>query len=326
MVTPPSSYDFVTAEDTGETLAVNLRTGEAVPAKRLTVPEGSIVRTPDQQRFLKEYYAEKNEEAFTRRRTKGRKFFFTAQQDDRFSDVAPAHMARLVYLATYLNYDGLLCHYNADKPVTRAELPRLLCISKTPTEQFYKAVVGKYIMERDGKLYMPRDFCFRGSLPEDDAPYMRVFIDAIRELYRKTKPSQHKWLGYVFRLLPYVNREYNALCHNPGETDLHKLDWISLDELCALCGYDRKHRYRILKIYRDLTFRTERGEEVFCSFVTEGGDWDTAKIYVNPNVLYKGHRWNKVEILGEFCTPRKPRHKAEHRRLPSRIPDNPAIQ
>ena len=77
---------------------------------------------------------------------------------------------------------------------------------------------------------------------------------------------------------------------------------MTLNEFCLECGYNNaEQRARLIKKYAQLRFEIDGHTEAFCSFVSSLNNIGDAKIYINPNILYKGTRWNEVKILGQFC-------------------------
>jgi hypothetical protein len=85
------------------------------------------------------------------------------------------------------------------------------------------------------------------------------------------------------------------------ETKLDKVKPLTLDEFCALVGYDPTQRGRLLRDYDAIRFDVDGRAERFCSFVTSGADLTTARIFVNPHILYHGRHPQQVQILGKFC-------------------------
>jgi hypothetical protein len=142
-------------------------------------------------------------------------------------------------------------------------------------------------------------FC-RGKL-SPGGRYQQFYRRAVRQLYHATPVSKHGHLGQIFQILPFVNIEYNIVCRNPMETKLDKVKPLTLDEFCALVGYDPTQRGRLLRDYDAIRFDVDGRAERFCSFVTSGADLTTARIFVNPHILYHGRHPQQVQILGKFC-------------------------
>ena len=102
-------------------------------------------------------------------------------------------------------------------------------------------------------------------------------------------------------MLPYINIEFNLLCYNPLETELEKVQLMSLADFCAEIDYNVSNLNRLMQIYRKLRFEVNGIQERFCSFSYDGIDRTQSTIAVNPHVLYNGSDYRKVEVLGAFC-------------------------
>lgn len=203
-----------------------------------------------------------------------------------------------------MNYDGDLMKNHKTK-MKKSDLVSILGLSDATTFRFWKEVNGKYIYEdSDGYLKLSSTDIFqKGKLKhyDENSFYQRFYIDAIQNLYKKTDTSKHKHLGYVFKMLPFVNIEYNTLCDNPFENELEKINPITFTEFCVNIGYDSNQSKRLIKIYSEIKFDVDNRKELFCSFVSDGVNNGNQKIFVNPHVLYGGSDYKKVKVLGIFC-------------------------
>ena len=72
-----------------------------------------------------------------------------------------------------------------------------------------------------------------------------------------TPQSKHTNLGYIFKLIPYVNCEYNIICHNPLEKDLDLIEPMTVGEFCEAIGYDKTNASRLIKIYNEIIFEVD---------------------------------------------------------------------
>lgn len=294
----PQGYELVRDDQTGESLMVHHATGEVFKATYMVVPKGSWACTPDMQERYKQREAE--EQLKARWRKDCRKYYFMLAED---VGLRPATAARLTYLATYMEYDTGRLLISQRRQMCWGDFPQLLGVSTAEVYRLRKEVTGKYIFDHGDGLYMADKYFLRGRLPrnETDRRYQQLYIEAVRELYRKTPNSRHKYLGYVFRMLPYINTEYNILCHNPNEKNLDYVMPLAVSEFCKEIGYAEENRSRLLRVYAGITFDVKDHSERFCAFVSNGLDIDTAQIIVNPRVIYKGSQIDRVDILGKFC-------------------------
>lgn len=265
---------------------------------------GSITYTPEQQKAYKErkeQEAEKRlrQEELKHRRNDTPKFCFVTAEEQENSP-RPATMARLVYLATFLDYEGYL-KINLHKKMKRSDLESVLQLKKSETYKFWNEVKGTYVfVDKNGYLCMCSDFSCKGKLPYGGR-YQQIFIHSVQKLYRETSVTQHRYLGYVFQMLPFVNVEYNILCSNPTEEELDRIVPIDIDSFCATIGYSKDQRARLMRVYSNITFSVDGKQEQFCAFVTHGTDIGRTKIFVNPHILYHGKQDVQTQILGKLC-------------------------
>lgn len=168
-----------------------------------TMDAGSITYTPEQQKAYKErkeQEAEKRlrQEELKHRRNDTPKFCFVTAEEQENSP-RPATMARLVYLATFLDYEGYL-KINLHKKMKRSDLESVLQLKKSETYKFWNEVKGTYVfVDKNGYLCMCSDFSCKGKLPYGGR-YQQIFIHSVQKLYRETSVTQHRYLGYVFQM------------------------------------------------------------------------------------------------------------------------------
>ena len=140
------------------------------------------------------------------------------------------------------------------------------------------------------------------AMAEDDIYVARGYIKSIRYLYETAEPGARNYLGYLFQLLPFVNREYNIVCRNPLEEELDKIQPMNFGEVCAALGYNTENSSRLLRGLLSLKF-TAYGKTQGCVryVVTDSvSNRSTYKVFLNPNVLYSGSHTQEVEVLGRF--------------------------
>ncbi len=285
----------------GEEYKINPCTGEVRMKRTVEVFEGDMVLSLE-QRQAQMRYKELEEQRKRRRdlsRPHGDHFFIESHQE--FSGLTAPNVARLVFLGTFAGYDNGL--RKTQKTILRkADLPEVLNISKSLANNFIKETCPTYItVKDDGQLFINPSFFIKGKLPKGGSFY-RVYRKWIRKLYDETPKSRHKHLGYIFEVLPFVNIQFNIICHNPKETDLNLIEPMTLDELCEKIGYNKTNRHRLLKAYNEIQFQIDGRRERFLSIVSNGiiKDSGKSKMFVNPSVLYSGSEPESVKILGQF--------------------------
>lgn len=296
-------YDMITDFD-GKAIAVQRATGECSEAVTVLMPAGSIWYTPEQQQDYKERKkAAQQRELEKEMRKQWRKntpaFCFVSVEEQE-QGIRPATMARLVYLATYLGYAGVLKR-SERRFMKFSDLGDVLYLKKSEVHSFWKEVKDKYVfLNEHGYLCMHDSFARRGKITYGGR-YQQIYNSAVQALYKSTGSMRHKYLGYVFQMLPFVNVEYNILCKNPMETNLDCIEQLSIDEFCIEIGYSPANRARLMKAYSSITFPVNGKQEQFCVFITKSADIGSTKIIINPHILYHGKMDLETQILGVLC-------------------------
>lgn len=218
--------------------------------------------------------------------------------------VQPATLTRLIYLSTYMDYNNRLCLSRVTS-MTQQDIKKVLKVSQSTYERFVDEVFGKKIItkDEDGRLYLDTNIFLRGSVAKlsknsIDKNLIRVYYNGVREIYKKAKISEHSKLAYLFQMIPFVNVQYNMLCHNPLETEMKYVQPMTMPEYCSIVGYSLNHIHRLKTFLKKITLDglpvfsfVENNEGLFC--------------YVNPNVFYAGKNHDKIEVLELFTKKNK---------------------
>lgn len=304
-------YDYW-VDEKNNLMATDRRTGEVLPTVNIEIPVGSQIRTPQDQERIKEWkklqeQKKQEEENKRKRRNVARKFgghlFIAGNQN--FSDLSPATAARMIYLSTFVGYteNGNRLCITQKRHMHKDDLSDLLSVSKATADRFLSEVAPKYVFEdKNGMLFLNEEFFVKGKLNRKN-PFYRAYTHWIRLLYKSTPKNQHRYLGYVFQLLPHINVEYNVLCFNPLEKEFDMVEFMTLDEFCDEIGFAKDHRHRLLQIYNRIEFNVDDHKERFYSIISNGITKDNGKahMFINPRIIYSGSQLDSVAVLGKFC-------------------------
>lgn len=216
--------------------------------------------------------------------------------------LSPASLTRIIFLATYMNYENYIVYDNQVR-VKVTKLHNLLKIGRTAMSNFLSETEEKGIISVDSDTKFVKvnsDMFVKGSLADITVSKnaMRLYIMGIRRLYNKADATEHKTLSYVFQAIPYVNLNYNILCRNPYEQYSRDVEAITLNEYCRVVGYDPHHTSQLKTYLKKITV----SDEGVFGFV------DTSKGYymiINPRIYYAGNQYDQVQILGKFFKPGK---------------------
>lgn len=296
------NYEYFT-DDEGLLKCINRSTGEVSDAVEQIVPIGTSVMTPDMRAAYIEYKKRKEENKYRKAANKDLGNFFFVQSNENFSKLSPQTTVRLIYLNTFADYETNRLMLKRNTPMQHKDLIEVLKISKAAVSNFWHEVCPKYVIEDEsGLMFTNTEIFIKKRLSRRVyIEYQKFYNKGIRKLYDETEPSKHKHLGYIFKMLPYINFEYNLLCYNPNESQLEKLHLMSLADFCKEINYNVSNLNRLMQIYKNLRFDSNGIQERFCSFSYDGIDRSKSSIAVNPHILYNGSDYRKVEILGAFC-------------------------
>ena len=278
----------------------DIATGERIKTVTITTVQGSRIITPQQKKTFEKQRQLDAAKSYSKSANGPLGKFFFVFGDERFCGLSPETITRLIFLNTYLEYGTHRLMLDRKTPIKRKDIPALLGVSKATASSFWQEAHPLYITEdSDGGLLSNKDIFARGRLTkrQNREGHQRLFNRGVRKLYKATNPSKHKHLGYIFSLLPYINLEYNIICKNPYCKEIEDIEPITLSDFCRLIGYNEKNLYRIKQIYNSLLFDVLGEKQKFCVFVNDGVTTDNSFIYVNPNILYAGSNYHKVELL-----------------------------
>ena len=297
-------YEYITDSITGEILAIERATGAVYSTTTEQVIVGSTITTPEQKR---EHHRrnKRNKEIGMRRLVNdplGKYYFIIAHEQ--FENIAPENVTRLIYLSTFMNYKENKLMLTERLPMKYEDLPAVLGVSKSTAWRFWREVNGSYISKTaEGLIFTNNTVFRRGNLHRNQfTQYQKIYIDGVRRLYLSVDKKYHRRLGEILKLLPFINLEYNILCRPECalESDISKIDTITVAEFCEWIGYDVAHLNDLLSAYREIRFNVNGRQERFCSLNYDGVNKKGAIICINPHILYCGSDYEKVEVLGAF--------------------------
>lgn len=286
-------YERIESAD-GEHYYIDTDTGRYISENVTYYPSDYICR-PISQQQLQQIQEQKEREQFKAYQQTQRaketsiigNFIWCKTETD--TALTAATLARLIYLSSYLNYNGEL-RSTQRTPIQRRNLTTLLNLSDSVVSVFLKEVSG-YIQVNNGIL-SPTDafktIFTKGGLKNGNY-YYKIFCKWVQDLYNGLKPREHRYIGYIFKLLPYINLKYNVICYNPWEEDSDKLERITFDAFCDMCGYGQDKRQVVRKKYDSIRFKTyDNKHEKFCciSDYNNSNGTKSSTMIINPSILH----------------------------------------
>jgi hypothetical protein len=185
-----------------------------------------------------------NQQAETHRRRKeftGRQADFTASNmrnlHEVYDTLTTAQCGYLMLLQCYVSYDGgtLVNSGHGRSYMTKPDMMSVLQLEKKRSTfyDFFNACITADIIRKsgDGKYAVNPRYHFRGNF--NDQYVVKSYTSKIKQVYREVKAAD---IGLIYRMLPYVHMNTNALCANPFEQDPKQIDWFNLRELAEAIG------------------------------------------------------------------------------------------
>lgn len=192
-----------------------------------------------------------------------------------------AQCGYLLVLSTYINYDGLLVTSERDgEPIDRNAMLTVLGLRETQRStlsEFLVACENYGIMRETSDGFIISDgFHFRGKASDDNVA--RSLITKLREMASENKPEH---LGFIYKLIPYINKYSNSICANPNEQIPSKRGKLNRKQVAEVAGVTPSYVSRITStmIYN--------GKSVFAkvSTATEGTFY-----MLNPTIFRRADR------------------------------------
>lgn len=218
-------------------------------------------------------------------------------------NIKDGYKLRFLYLCTYANYSqkgSYLLHRNG-KTMDKKGIIKTLKLTDREGNNTLKELMAKGLVCEDSKGYMVNPvFVKRGHLNRQDMKkdYTRIFDKGVSELYEACDIRQHKQLYYLFKLLPFVNVKFNAICQNPKEEHPSSVIQLKLSEICEKVGYDKSKARR----FEDEMLKFKINDEYVMLGIKNGnGMW----YKINPRFSYGGtgrHMEGLLELLSTDFT------------------------
>ena len=207
-------------------------------------------------------------------------------------NISPQDKARLIYLSTFIEYNykndtNLLVKSTSrtsTEPITRQDIIQLLGLSDSTYKRFMKSMKdSKLINEVDKKFFLNNDYFTRGKISNKKLKtheYTRIYRKPTQILFENSTPTEHKSIGDILTLLPYLNYDYNHLENMDGS-------YMTSKDICLLLGYEEGNYRRLFNKFRKITFEY-CGEQhhVLAKVVLNDTE---ERIYINPMLTYKGN-------------------------------------
>lgn len=196
-------------------------------------------------------------------------------------ELSAQDLARLVLMATLKNSKDRFSY-------------KTLAVGRDAASRTFRSLEQYgYLSGKRDPGYIPDTFATMGRIDKKmlrdmtrNGEYViRLFCSAYQTLYASVPSRLHVWIGYLLRLLPWMDRKYNVICANPNNTDLYGTALLTGPDISEIVGKGRKKSYLLFDTWEPL--RIFSHGELFP--VIKKIDVAGRKGYaINPRLMYGG--------------------------------------
>lgn len=218
-----------------------------------------------------------------------------------FDGLSKPSVARLMYLATFIGKEGVIENtnsYRTGRPLTQKEIVKRLGCSEPTFWRFVQEMKGAGILSSEHGVYRLTPKYFRkGALASEEVAAIwsrgevltRLYIGAMRSLYNLSLPNLVSSLSYLFRMMPFVNCEYNVVTTSPFEEDIFRDEPMSMGDFADIVGYERSHISHLCDVLESLRFMADDGPApVIRQVCAMRGKAERIFWWIDPRLYYGG--------------------------------------
>ena len=216
-------------------------------------------------------------------------------------NIPKQYLFRFIYLCTYIRYnDNKLykCNNNKYSLLGENDLEYILKLSKTECFRTKKALIENNLIHisKDNTIIINNTISRQGTIKSNksNVNYIRIFKDAIINIYNNSLPREHKNLSILILLLPYVNYNLNVLCFNTEESNAELIQPLSIIDIQKLI-YNKTNSKKY-ELNKQLLSMKVNDEFCFLKMVKSNKEF----YVINPRIYYKGNNDNEIDFLYNY--------------------------
>ena len=212
-----------------------------------------------------------------------------------YDALTTAQCGYLMRLQCNVSYDGGTL-INSDKtPMTTADMMAVLGLKRKRATfyDFFKACIDNDIIteQADGYFAVNDRYHFKGAF--DNTLIVKTYTAKIKRVYSEVKAAD---IGLIYRMLPYVHYDTNALCANPSEENPRLISWFNRKELAEAIGVNPA------TLGRRLPAMKFDGEYVVARIKVGS---EPERYTFNPSVFYRKNSAPDATLLAMFNVKKK---------------------
>ncbi len=207
-----------------------------------------------------------------------------------YDALTTAQCGYLMLLQCYVDYNGVLIKSSRNKtPMTTADMMDVLQLGKKRMTfyDFLSACTEHDIIREEAGRYSVNDrYHFKGNFGSQQV--VKLYSAKIKRVYSEVKATD---IGLIYRMLPFIHYETNALCANPFEKNPRRIRWFNKKELATAIGVTSDTLGRRLK-------QMKFDGEYVVARIKVGSEPE--RYTFNPNVFYRQSKTPDKTLIALF--------------------------
>lgn len=205
------------------------------------------------------------------------------------------YLFRFIKLCDSMDYNNRV-KLKRDTLAEEKDLKDIWNLSDRETRNTKKALIEAklIIIEEDKTITINKKFARKGETKSKKylEGCVKVFPNAIEELYQQVPTKNHKNVALLFELLPYCNFHHNVICTKESveERDIKKIKPLTMKDISEIIGYDKSQSSRLQKNLLDIKI----GKEDCIIIVLRNKQHF---IYINPRIYHKTSNLDDLKAL-----------------------------
>lgn len=191
---------------------------------------------------------------------------------------------RFLYLCSCADQDGYFVKYKNEYCKSKEDFTYVFEKTKDTVTSYLNKLISNKLLYKDAKGYRLNPMYYSMGNMDDEfkRSSIRTFNNAIKELYRNSDPREHKMIGKILKLVPYINIYNNVLCWDIEETDKDLIQPLTAEDIRYVIYPDSNYGYDVMD---KLGMLFVKGEPLLGKFTSV----DQTQYIINPRVFYRGN-------------------------------------
>lgn len=199
---------------------------------------------------------------------------------------------RFLYLCACADVDGYFIKYKNEYCRSKEDFTYIFDRPMPTTRKYIDDMLNNNLLFKDVKGYRLNPMFYSMGKIDKDFKHesIRTFNKAIKELYYNSNPKEHKLIGQLLKLVPYINIYNNTICENIECTDKKQIRPLNKTEIALLLQSKNTYGYTLLDKLMNVFIK---GEPVIGLFTSVG----QYQYKVNPRLFYRGNNPRDLQDL-----------------------------